>query len=308
MTETNTWLITGANRGIGLELTRQLLTIPTNIVVATCRNPNGATELRALKDVAQGTLHIVLIDVSSEGSIKNSVSTVQTALGEGGIDVLCNNAAIIERDDAPSNVNPEVFLRTMQVNVVGPMLLYQVYLPLLEKGKKKTVINVSSTLASIGLNHGVKSTSYSISKAALNMLTYKMTKDRPEFIAIALDPGWVKTDMGGEGAQLETEFCVSHLIKLITSLKNEDSGKFFTYAGNSVPWSSMSFDDGGSVFNDPHHVSFCRHGAVYVRKNYTVSKYPEDSELKSKVYLLEHFERHIAVRLYEDHDFTFEYI
>ncbi|TBU60848.1 NAD(P)-binding protein [Dichomitus squalens] len=286
MTETNTWLITGANRGIGLELTRQLLTIPTNIVVATCRNPNGATELRALKDVAQGTLHIVLIDVSSEGSIKNSVSTVQTALGEGGIDVLCNNAAIIERDDAPSNVNPEVFLPTMQVNVVGPMLLYQVYLPLLEKGKKKTVINVSSTLASIGLNHGVKSTSYSISKAALNMLTYKMTKDRPEFIAIALDPGWVKTDMGGEGAQLETEFCVSHLIKLITSLKNEDSG---------IPC-------------DPHHVSFCRHGAVYVRKNYTVSKYPEDSELKSKVYLLEHFERHIAVRLYEDHDYTFEYI
>ncbi|TBU43418.1 NAD(P)-binding protein [Dichomitus squalens] len=326
MTETNTWLITGANRGIGLELTRQLLTIPTNIVVATCRNPNGATELRALKDVAQGTLHIVLIDVSSEGSIKNSVSTVQTALGEGGIDVLCNNAAIIERDDAPSNVNPEVFLPTMQVNVVGPMLLYQVYLPLLEKGKKKTVINVSSTLASIGLNHGVKSTSYSISKAALNMLTYKMTKDRPEFIAIALDPGWVKTDMGGEGAQLETEFCVSHLIKLITSLKNEDSGSSsHTQATQSlgdyssavhtdfkvVPSSANHLQEMMSSSNtlpDPHHVSFCRHGAVYVRKNYTVSKYPEDSELKSKVYLLEHFERHIAVRLYEDHDYTFEYI
>ncbi|TBU41798.1 C-factor [Dichomitus squalens] len=235
MTETNTWLITGANRGIGLELTRQLLTVPTNIVVATCRNPNGATELRALKDAAQGTLHIAPIDVSSEGSIKNSVSIVQEALGEGGIDILYNNAAINEEDDVPSNAKPEVFLRTIQVNVVGPMLLYQAYLPLLEKGKKM-VVNMSSGLASIGLNHGGKCTSYSISKTALNMLTYKMTKERPNFTAIVLDPGWVKTEMGGEGAQLEPEYSVSHIIKLITSLKNEDSGKFFTYAGNIIPW------------------------------------------------------------------------
>ena len=89
------WLFCSANRGIGLELARQLLTVSTNIVVATCRNPNGAADLHALKGTAQGTLHIAPIDVSSEESIRNSVPIVQAALGDGGIDVLYNNAAVV---------------------------------------------------------------------------------------------------------------------------------------------------------------------------------------------------------------------
>ncbi|KAI1797659.1 C-factor [Ganoderma leucocontextum] len=237
MANTTTWLLTGANRGIGLELTRQLLTVPTNIVVATCRNPDGATELHALKDNANGTLHIAPIDVSSEPSIRNSLPLVQAALGENGaIDILYNNAAINEGNDQSSNTEPEVLMRTMQVNVVGPMLLSQVYLPLLEKGNKKTIVNMSSGLASIGLNAGDKSTSYSISKTALNMLTYKQKAERPDFTTVVVDPGWVKTALGGEGAQLEPEFSASHIIKLVTSLKNEDSGKFFRYDGSAIPW------------------------------------------------------------------------
>ncbi|PIL29600.1 hypothetical protein GSI_08236 [Ganoderma sinense ZZ0214-1] len=234
--DTTTWLLTGANRGIGLELTRQLLTVPTNIVVATCRNPDGATELHALKDTAKGTLHIAPIDVSSEASIRSSLSLVQAALGENGaLDILYNNAAINEGNDLASNTETETLMRTMQVNVLGPMLLSQVCLPLLEKGKK-TIVNVSSGLASIGLDLGDKCTSYSISKAALNMLTYKQKAERPDFTIVVIDPGWVKTALGGEGAQLEPEFSVSHIIKLVTSLSNDDSGKFFRYDGSTIPW------------------------------------------------------------------------
>ncbi len=87
-----------ASRGIGLELTRQLLTNPSNIVVATCRNPPGANDLSALKDSAKGTLHIAQIDVSDEDSIRNSVKAVEALLGaDASIDYLYNNAAIVRR-------------------------------------------------------------------------------------------------------------------------------------------------------------------------------------------------------------------
>ncbi|KAI0753992.1 hypothetical protein C8Q80DRAFT_1216281 [Daedaleopsis nitida] len=237
MAAKTTWLITGTSRGIGLELVRQLLVDPSNVVVATCRNPPGATDLHALKNSAKGTLHIATIDVADEASIWDSVKVVEGLLGEGAsLDYLYNNAAINEGDDMAFSFDPAVFRRTMQSNVIGPGLLAQAYLPLLEKGTKKTIVNMSSGLASIGLGLGGKCTTYSVSKTALNMLTYKQKEERPDFTVIALDPGWVKTVMGGEGAQLEPEFSVSHILKKVTALTIEDSGKFFSYAGKEIPW------------------------------------------------------------------------
>ncbi|RDX40861.1 C-factor [Lentinus brumalis] len=237
MTDKTTWLITGASRGIGLELTRQLLTNPSNIVVATCRNPPSAKDLSALKDSARGTLHIAQIDVSDEDSIRNSVKAVEDLLGaDASIDYLYNNAAINEGNDTAFTFQSAVLMRTIQANVVGPAVMAQAYLPLLEKSKKKTIVNVTSGLASIGLDLGSKNATYTISKTALNMLAYKQKTERPDFTVIVIDPGWVKTEMGGEGAILEPEESVSNIVRTVTGLKHEDSGKFFRYDGQTLPW------------------------------------------------------------------------
>ncbi|KAI0823502.1 C-factor [Trametes gibbosa] len=236
MTEVRTWLITGTSRGIGLELSRQLLADPTNVVVAACRTPDKATALHALKDGAKGTLHIVTLDVTDDASIRSSRAAVEAALGDRGLDYLYNNAAVNEANDTAFGLDGAVAVRTFQANVVGPALVAQTFLPLLDRGARKVIVNMSTGLASIGMPGGPKCASYSISKTALNMLTYKQKAERPDITTIVLDPGWVKTDMGGEGAVLEPEFSVSNILKVVTSLTTKDSGKFFRYNGEEIPW------------------------------------------------------------------------
>ncbi|KAH9887905.1 C-factor [Cubamyces lactineus] len=217
-------------------MTRQLLADPSNTVIATCRNPDGATGLHALKDSAKGTLHIVQLDVSDEESIRNSYKAVEPLIGDKGLDYLYNNAAINEGFDTAFNFTSDRMLRTIKANLIGPAVIAQTYLPLLEKGKRKVIVNMSSGLASIGLDLGDKCATYSISKTALNMLTYKQKAERPDITAILIDPGWVKTEMGGEGAVLEPEFSVSNVLRVVTGLTNKDSGKFFRYTGEEIPW------------------------------------------------------------------------
>ncbi|KAI0760795.1 C-factor [Fomes fomentarius] len=235
--ERTIWLITGSSSGIGLELNRQLLTDSSNTIVATCQDLSMADALYHLQDTAKGTLHVAAIDVADESCIRDSVDVVKQLLGENArIDYLYNNAAILEENDTAFSFKPDVLKRTIHTNVIGPALLAQTYLPLLEKGKRKTIVNVTSQLASIGLAIGGEKTTYSISKAPLNMLTYKQKAERPDFTVIALEPGWVKTVMGGEGALLEPVFSVSQIIKTVASLTNEDSGKFFSYNGEQNRW------------------------------------------------------------------------
>ncbi|KAI0687485.1 hypothetical protein C8Q76DRAFT_803441 [Earliella scabrosa] len=138
-------------------------------------------------DTAKGTRHIVALDVASESSIKQSVGVVKKLLGEdAGLDYLYNNAAINESNDSAFTFDPDVLRRTMESNLIGLGVLAQVYLHLLEKGQKKTIVNMLSGLASLGLDLGGKSTTYSISKTALNMLTYKQKVERLDFTVIAL--------------------------------------------------------------------------------------------------------------------------
>ncbi|KAI0628066.1 C-factor [Trametes polyzona] len=236
MAETRTWLITGTSRGIGLELTKQLVADSSNIVIAACRNPDKADALHALKNGAKGALHVIRLDVADEQSIKASRAAVEQILGDKGLDYLYNNAAINEGFDTAFTLDAATAVRTFQANVVGPALIAQTFLPLLEKGTRKVIVNMSSGLASIGIGGGPKCATYSISKTALNMLTYKQKVERPDIISVVVDPGWVKTDMGGEGAMLEPEFSVSNILKVVTSLTAKDSGKFFKYNGEELPW------------------------------------------------------------------------
>lgn len=233
---TTTWLITGTSRGIGFETARQLLQTPSNVVIATCRNPSAASDLQALSGDAKGKLHVLPLDTADMKSIEAVLKPVEDIVGEGGLDYLLNNAAINVGMDTGFSFSPEDLLRTMNVNVAGPGHLAQTLLPLLERGRKKTIMNMTSGLASIGLDCGPKCATYSMSKTALNMLTYKQAKARPDFTVVCIDPGWVKTEMGGEGAVLEPSESVSHILNILTNLTLADSGKFFRYNGGELPW------------------------------------------------------------------------
>ncbi|OCH85486.1 NAD(P)-binding protein [Obba rivulosa] len=237
MSVSRTWLVTGSSRGLGFELVRQLLTEASNTVIATCRNPDGATSLKSLRDAAEGQLHVMRLDVSDETSIRSSAQTVGEILGDGrGLDYLINNAAISNGNDTAFEFSASGFESTLKSNVIGPALLGQVLLPYLLKGQSKVIVNFSSGLGSIGLDYGGQNATYSISKTAVNMLTYKQAKAQPELIAIAVDPGWVKTDMGGEKAPLEPHESVSAILKLVNSLDSSNSGKYYRYDGDELLW------------------------------------------------------------------------
>lgn len=231
-----TWLVTGSNRGIGLEYVRQLISSASNIVIATCRNPVAASELQALKDIAIGNLYIHKLDVTDPESIDTSLALVKDILDIHGLDYLINNAAVTEGNDLAFSMTMSGLMNSLQANVAGPALISQVYLPYLEKSKRKVIVNMTSGLSSIGLDCGKKNASYSIAKTALNMLTYKQATERHDLISFVIDPGWVKTEMGGEGAVLEPHESVSALLKFAVDATKEHSGKLFKSTGEPLPW------------------------------------------------------------------------
>ncbi|KAL1946991.1 hypothetical protein VTO73DRAFT_13952 [Trametes versicolor] len=236
-TRPTTWLVTGASRGIGFEIVRQLLESPSNLVVAACRTPDKATALSGLKDTAKGTLHIVQLDTSDFDSVRALPALLEPILGETGLDYLINNAGISVHDTA-SAFDPESMLTILRTNAIGPALVSQVALPFLEKAPTKKILHVSSTLGSVASadEFGARGASYSMSKSALSMLTYKQKAERPDIIAITLCPGWVKTDIGTQAARLEPAESVAGILKVITSATAEDSGKYIRYNGEIIPW------------------------------------------------------------------------
>ncbi|KAI0063897.1 NAD(P)-binding protein [Artomyces pyxidatus] len=236
MSDTHTWLVTGTNRGIGFEIVKQLVASPTNIVIAACRKPEAATALQGLVASSSGRLHIIALDITDAASITASVDAAKGVLEEHGLDYLINNAAINLGEDSAFTLKEETLLTTFKANVVGPALTAQAYLPYLEKSKRKVVMNLSSGLGSIASNFGPQLSSYSVSKSALNMLAYKQATEKPELISFVIDPGWVQTDMGGPNAVLPPHESVAGLLKVITSATKEQSGKYFKYDGETVPW------------------------------------------------------------------------
>ncbi|KAI0745008.1 NAD-P-binding protein [Earliella scabrosa] len=232
-----TWFITGTNRGIGLEMARQLLQETSNIVIAACRDPSGASALQVLRETASGTLHIVRLEVTDRKSIRACADEVSNLLGSSGIDYIVNNAGVNLGDkDVPSTMDIDILEEVFAINVAGPAAITQAFLPLVEKSTKKTIVNISSTLGSVGADMGPVHTSYSISKTAMNMLTYKQAKERPDLTVVAMCPGRLQTDMGGPDATHHVSVGVAGVIKTILSLDPEDSGKFRNHRGKYVVW------------------------------------------------------------------------
>ncbi|KAM5538390.1 hypothetical protein V8D89_007992 [Ganoderma adspersum] len=225
------------NRGIGLEIPKQLLQSPNNIVLAACRDPSKADALQALAASAGGRLHVLRLDVSDAQSITDAASEAAKIVGDKGIDYLINNAGINPGGlDTGFAFKAADFTTVFETNVVGPALLSLVETRKGGGKKKKTVVNVSSTVggAGAGVDHfgGICAT-YAVSKAALNMLT---AKDRADLIVVSVCPGHLQTDMGGPDAATPVSVGVSGLIKLAGSLTPQDSGAFLNLQGERIPW------------------------------------------------------------------------
>ncbi|KAJ9138261.1 NAD(P)-binding protein [Coniochaeta hoffmannii] len=237
------YCITGANRGLGLEFVRQLAANPQNTILATSRSASSS-DINDLKAISSPNTHILQCDVSDVDSIKSFVDEAGKVLDGRKIDFLLNNAGVNYRSEQTSlHMDPEAVLQNVRINVIGPAKVVQFFHEsgLLSEGVR--ILNMTSGLASMERSSAIsprKCAPYSISKAGLNMLAVHLSGDLkatlPGVVVIVMDPGWVKTRMGGEGAILEPKDSIGGMLKVLHGLKSEDNGKFFTHDGSEVPW------------------------------------------------------------------------
>ncbi|MEM7707500.1 MAG: SDR family oxidoreductase [Pseudomonadota bacterium] len=224
--DTKIVLITGANRGLGLEFAKQYADDGWT-VIGTARSPAKADELKAV------AAEMFQLDVTDRASI----AALAKSLDGRPIDMLINNAGIFPRVGEIEKVDADDYARTLLVNTLGPVLVTQALLPNLRAGDMKHIVNITSQLASIE-NNGGNFYGYRESKAGLNMFTKTLAAElEPEgFVCLALHPGWVRTDMGGPSATLSPEESVSAMRDVISSVSTGDSGQYRAYTGAVVPW------------------------------------------------------------------------
>lgn len=229
-------LVTGANRGLGLEFTRQLLARGDR-VVATCRRPGKATRLNQLAGEFPGRLHVLPLDVAEPRSHAELVHELPLAIGESvHLDLLVNNAGVLHSGERFGSLGLDNLDHSFRTNAAGPLLLTRALAPVLRDGAR--VVNLSSRLGSIAETARFGTPSYNISKAALNMATVLLAQalaDRGIVVA-AISPGWVRTDMGGDQADIAPEDAVAAVLRQVDALGAADSGRFLGADGEDIPW------------------------------------------------------------------------
>lgn len=229
-------VVTGANRGLGLESTRRLLSRGEH-VVAACRDPGHAHALNALAGEHPGRLHVLPLDVADTRSRAAFAAELPLVLDEERrIGLLLNNAGVLHSGERFGSLAEANLDHSFRVNASGPLLLTQALAPMLEDGAR--VVNVSSRLGSIGGTTRFGTPSYNIGKAALNMATALLAQalaDR-RIVVVAISPGWVRTEMGGKDAELSVEDAVAALLARVDALQAEDSGRFIGTDGATIPW------------------------------------------------------------------------
>jgi len=229
-----TTLITGANRGIGLELVRQHLQEGWQ-VFATCRTPESASELNALAAQHPENCTVLALDIADE----NTYAPCDTALGDFSIDLLWNNAGVYGPRDAALGELPEAeWLETLRVNVIAPIRFTQFIGKRVANSSGKAIAFLSSKMGSLAENSSGGAHIYRSSKAGLNAAARSLALElQPHGIRTAiLHPGWVRTDMGGPNGQIDAPEAVTGLRHIIADLKMADSGAFYAYDGRQIPW------------------------------------------------------------------------
>ena len=236
-------LVTGANKGIGLETARQLAKEGIT-VLAGARDEAKASRAAAELGKEGLDVHGIVIDVNNEGSIRKAATQIERDYGR--LDILVNNAGVMldDREKKPSEQSLEAWRETFETNLFGLVATTQALLPLLRKSEAGRIVNLSSILASITLHatpgspiYDAKTPAYDASKSAVNAYTVHLAwelKDTPIKVNAA-HPGWVKTEMGGEGAVMEIEDGAKTSVALATLGADGPTGGF-VHMGETLPW------------------------------------------------------------------------
>ena len=224
-----TILITGANRGIGLAFARQYSADGWH-VIATCRDPNKTQALHNLP------VEVHVLDMNEI----NSFPTFADKLGTQPIDLLLNNAGLYGAEiyQTLGQVDVVEWHHVMTVNVFAPLKLIEILLNNLVLATRPVIGNLSSKMGSISDNKSGGTYIYRSAKAALNAVTKSLAIDLSSkgIITVALHPGWVRTDMGGQNALITTDTSVTGLRQVIAKLTLADSGCFLAFDGCLIPW------------------------------------------------------------------------
>ncbi|HEV2509410.1 SDR family oxidoreductase [Bosea sp. (in: a-proteobacteria)] len=228
-----TWMITGANRGIGLALTMELLRRGDH-VVAAARDPWGGA-LAELAGVHVGQLTPLELDVTSD----QSVAAAKRAFDGRPIDVLVNNAGVYGPRDRQSALDMDfkAWREVFEVNVYAPLRVAQAFLPNVEAGTGRKIVTISSRMGSIGSNPS-GAIAYRSSKAAVNMamVGFGNAVRDSEVAVLLFHPGWVRTDMGGGGADIPPTESAAGLIATIDASGMRETNSFRNWKGEEIPW------------------------------------------------------------------------
>tara|TARA_B100000900_G_scaffold158549_1_gene134762 strand:- start:251 stop:958 length:708 start_codon:yes stop_codon:yes gene_type:complete len=233
-----TVLVTGANRGIGLEFVKQYAS-DDDQVIAICRNDDYTDELKIISK--KNNILIKLADMSDF----QSIDLLQNELSGIPIDIIINNAGVFgpkaqadgDLRQSFGHMNYDVWRKLMDINTLAPYKIVESFIENIRLGKDKKVVTISSSIASIeDVSSGVNA--YRASKCAVNMVMASLAMElKDQGIKFALlCPGWVNTRMGGEKAPITPEVSVDGLRNVIDNLSIEQSGKFYRYNGESIPW------------------------------------------------------------------------
>lgn len=234
----STVLITGANRGLGLGLASAYLADGWNVITV---NRNSSPELDTLADSSRLQCHVC--DLTDD----DALARLAEQLSDQPIDLLINNAGMMAKSgfvreqesvQGFGHFNRDVWRKVFDINLFTPMRMAELFAPHLEAADNGRLVTISSMLGSMELNTRGGLYAYRASKAGVNAIVKSMGFDLAErhITAIALHPGWVRTDMGGTGADLDIATSVNGIKQVIDGLSPTDSGKFLAYDGTEMPW------------------------------------------------------------------------
>jgi NAD(P)-dependent dehydrogenase (short-subunit alcohol dehydrogenase family) len=232
--EPHSVLVTGASRGLGLEFTRQYAAEGWQ-VFAACRAPDSAQELQRLAAESGGQIRVLGLDVTDTASVRAAAAELK---GQA-IDLLLNNAGVgSPRDQRIGSLDYVAWAKVLDANTLGPMRVAEAFVENVANSVLRQIVTITSGMGSLEDNTSGGAYAYRSSKAAVNMVVRSLALDLASrgITCVVMNPGWVRTDMGGTGGKLSPAESIKALRFVIASLKPEDSGKFLNYNGNPYPW------------------------------------------------------------------------
>jgi len=227
-------LITGTNRGIGLQMVKSAVNKQWR-VFACCRNPHEADKLSEVTRMSGGLVSMHVLDITDKAQIQ----ALAYELRNETIDILINNAGVYgSMEHSFGHVDEEDWLKTFRINTIAPMQVSEAFVENIARSEKKLIATLSSKMGSMADNGSGGSYIYRSSKTALNAVMKSMSIDLKSrgISCVMLHPGWVKTDMGGPHAEITARESVNQMFHTLENVTPDDSGSFYEVDGSIIPW------------------------------------------------------------------------